>query len=487
MFYACLAFVHVLSARSMITRKEASWYTCDDTLHGSDICSSRGLAAYVSYGNSPPEPSVLYAVSSSQLTFAKSLVTNTLRVTEDNQSLVSGKFTGFFTPNYSGRYVFQLISSHTVYSKKCYFPTTTSPSLIELDLTYGGGTEYELSCKMDNNSGECNDPLSSSNVSCTREYDLVAGVKYPFFAGLSSTWGVDYTSNLFLSLTYTDPDGNTNYITDSDSIVRYAEDDESSVASSTSESVSEAEKSDSAVIAGACAGVIIFFIFLGIIIYIMLKRRTMTFRVKMWGRRSASERGSGVGVIPRRMSESAVTQRKSGFASRRRTDLGVRTRSGLGSRARSGFGSRNRSGFASRKRSGLGIRRKSGAASRKRSGLGIRRKSGAASRRRSGLGIRRKSGAASRRRSAAGSRRRSGVGSRRRSGAGSRKRSGAGSRRRSGVGSRRRSGAGSRKRSGAGSRRRSGAGSRRRSGAGSRRRSGAGSRKRSGAGNRRRW
>ena len=496
MFCVYLAFALSLPVHSRLPQTESSWFTCDSSKHGDSVCKSKGMALYVSYGLlSAPEPSVLYPLSYASRTLDEDFVNNKLSVNSAKQSLVSGKFTGVFVPSETGLHVFTIKFSHTVISDTCYFNVYAHPASIELSLSYGVGNEtgYGQSCSAD--SSPCSDTDYTNSETCTRSYYLVAGNRYPIFGGLLYNVGVSYSSNLTLDFTYQRPSGLTQWIRDVDAVVSMSAD--ISGLGSSSVSGSGNGMSNKVIIAGACIGVFVLLGIVGVVLFLLSKYEVISFRVNTVGRRKSSDRGSGIGVIPRKLSGSgsgfnnrrlsgSSSRRMSSSSSRRKIGLGIRRKSGPSSRKRSGSGSRKGSGSGSRKRSGSGSRRRSGSGSRKRSGSGSRKRSGSGSRKRSGSGSRRRSGSGSRKRSGSGSHKRSGSGSRKRSGSGSRRRSGSGSRRRSGSGSRRRSGSGSRRRSGSGSRKRSGSGSRRRSGSGSRRRSGSGSRKRSGSGSHKR-
>ena len=443
MFCVYLAFALSLPVHSRLPQTESSWFTCDSSKHGDSVCKSKGMALYVSYGLlSAPEPSVLYPLSYASRTLDEDFVNNKLSVNSAKQSLVSGKFTGVFVPSETGLHVFTIKFSHTVISDTCYFNVYAHPASIELSLSYGVGNEtgYGQSCSAD--SSPCSDTDYTNSETCTRSYYLVAGNRYPIFGGLLYNVGVSYSSNLTLDFTYQRPSGLTQWIRDVDAVVSMSAD--ISGLGSSSVSGSGNGMSNKVIIAGACIGVFVLLGIVGVVLFLLSKYEVISFRVNTVGRRKSSDRGSGIGVIPRKLSGSG---------------------SGFNNRRLSGSSSRRMSSSSSRRKIGLGIRRKSGPSSRKRSGSGSRKGSGSGSRKRSGSGSRRRSGSGSRRRSGSGSHKRTGPNNRMMTGPSNRMMTGPSNRMVTGPSNRVMTGPSNRMMNGGGVRRKvSGSGSRRLSG-----------------------
>ena len=484
----CVYFVYALCSSRAVSAPtgDISLYLCDNSING-DVCNTRGVAVYVSAGNPAPRPQVFYPISHTQWTFLENFISGTLGVTSSDQANVSGKFSGVFIPTYSGRYKFELWVVHKIVSKVCRFRIDTFPAIIELDMSIAsGGTSYGLDCAAKYNAVGCSDYFNYAEwYYCSRQYDLVAYEKYPFFAGTRYNWGVPYNNNLWLKLYYTDPKSGIYWIRESDSYVGldgyYTTPTASpsrsptsvptktvaitfegssgavptrtltptnsitttatatvngtgnSSASSNGTSVDgdsssltrvNSKLTNASIIGGACAGALLIII-ADIIIFVVVRRRRRN--AELMSREGSSRRSSG---SSRRKSSGGASRLKvSGSSSRRKSSGGASRRKVSGSSSR-----RKSSGGASRRKvSGSSSRRKSsgGASRRKVSGSSSRRKSsGGASRRKSGSSSRRKSsGGASRRKVSGGASHRKSSG-----GASRRKSSGGASHRKSGSG-----------------------------------------------------
>ena len=370
MFYVCFAFAFAF-ARGLLAafrtpQYSDSWFACNSTLHGSDICNSKGMLLYSSYGQiSAPQPSVMYPVPYSQWVFDRTFVTETLGIKESEQSKISGKFSGVFVPTETGTYLFTIEASHSVISGECFFSRNTEPLLIELDHTYSGVTSVssDLNCTAVQNSLCTSSSADTNSFVCTRSFKLAAGYKYPLFGGMIYSAGASYDSNLTIKLYYERPSGYVYLVRSVDAVASVTADISGLGDGDDSSSASGLMKftSNSGIIGGVC-GAIAFLLVLGAALWV-LYYNGFIFASGENSVQKTSGRGSGRGT-PRRRSGSASGRMGSGSGSRKRSGSGSRRRSGSGSRRRSGSGSRRRSGSGSRRRSGSGSRRRSGSSIR---------------------------------------------------------------------------------------------------------------------------
>ena len=452
MFYAYFAFALCFLKSPRLPTEDPSLFLCDHLIEG-DVCSEQGVAAYVSAGSPPPRPSVFHPISESIFTFYDSFVSDTLGVTSSDQDNISGKISGVFVPAYTGEYVFQLFISHITTTGICHWNLNTWPVVIELDMSVAGsGSSGDLSCSSTKSTSTCFLTTSYTNwYSCTRTYNLVQYESYPIFAGTRYDWGVPYGGyDLGLTLSYTDPEGETKKVGSSDAYLgisgytltptpsasskpsptpsrspvptsspsisasiipsktasisnslHYSNTSTSIVGDASSSDTSDlssdgnSKEATPATVGVVSAGVIVIIIIVVVALWVILRKRRKDGETRK-SQRSKSSEGSRNGGNSHQ--DGGSSRRRSGGGSRQGSGGSSRRRSDGGSRQGSGGSSRRRSGGSSRRRSGGGSRRGSGGSSRRRSDGGSRQGSGGSSRRRSDGGSRRGSGGSIRRR-----------------------------------------------------------------------------------------
>lgn len=374
---------------------DPSLFLCNSSVHG-DLCSSKGLALYVAAGLSPSYPEVMYQVTHSEWSFTQDFVENTLKVTYNDQPNVSGKFSCVFTPAESGVYYFELILTHDYHDLyQCDWLIGKPPGVIEMELT-DDDVERELTCVASANLSCKNPGYFTNYMNCTRRYVLTGGYAYPFYAGVAYNAGVDHAAKLKMKLTYKDPTGVTNYITEDDATVgvitpspspssslsrspskspSYSPSKSVSATGNGASSVGSSTKSavSGSAIGGVCAGLIFIMIVFAAAVWTFYKRITKARAAQSSGR-SGSSSGSRKGGTSRREGSGSSSRRSKGSSSSSRRSKG------------SGTSSRRRKGSpASSRRAGGSEVPKSGHRS-KSSGTSSRRKSGNGSDRGKGSG-----------------------------------------------------------------------------------------------------
>lgn len=369
----CVALVLTLgsSRESMALSEDPSLFLCDHTYDG-DVCDTRGMALYVSAGNPPPRPKVFYPVSHTQWTFKESFISGTLGVTSEDQANVSGKFSGVFIPILTGLYKFQLRSYHTIRNRVCRWNAGSFPTAIEIDLAVAsGGSSGGQACETIFNDLYCkNWNLYANEFNCYREYNLIAYEKYPLFAGLRYNLGVPYNNNLWLKLTYTDPNGKSYRVTSTDGYVglkgysvtptasaspdrspspsptvgitistdvtvsgatsgnNTAGDVGTGVASDSDDSMSRSgtAKVNAAVVGGVCSVIVVIIIVADVAVFFFLRKKMVDGKMRGNGRSSSGEglRGGGVGRrsvsgVDRRVGSNGTSHRTSTSGTSHRT------------------------------------------------------------------------------------------------------------------------------------------------------------------------
>ena len=247
----------------------SSWYLCDSSINDYDVCNSNGMAAYVSYGaTDPPQPSVFYPVSETNLTFTQKFVNNVLGVDLTQQALVSGKFSGIFIPTESGNYSFALFLNHKS-SVGTKFSVSSTTGIIDMDLS-AGGTAYNETCEYwDTDNCTLSDEVTNCLV-CNRTFELTENGEYSLFAGLNESVGVPYAGNLYVGLTFTSPSGTTRYVTDADAVVSLT------ALVSRAENAARARKESAVIISTSVGSSLLGFMIIAAIITIILVKRKGT-------------------------------------------------------------------------------------------------------------------------------------------------------------------------------------------------------------------
>lgn len=242
MFIVCLFSALGFSSKSRQVQAD-TWFTCTDSIEGVEACNHRGLGAYVSWAWPPPypRPSVFYPLTKSSLTFTDTFVSETLGVQKTDQLFISGKFSGVFTANVTGNYTFELVAKHSKdpnYSD-AHFKVSANTGVIDMDMS-AGGTKYTLSCERIYGNGcyHSNQNLFNSCKRCTRIFYLVAGGKYPMWAGLEDGARTAWGTNLYIDLTFTTPNNTVHWVRDVDATMNGNYTDGSGVDSNSSSSVS---------------------------------------------------------------------------------------------------------------------------------------------------------------------------------------------------------------------------------------------------------
>ena len=194
--------------------EDPGMFLCDTLIDG-DVCNKKGMAAYITYDDPPTRPSTFYPISFTSWYFNEANVLNYLGVSSSEAPSITAKFSGVFTAPESGRYVFNLVAQHTISDGQCYFsvPVRASSLFLEPDLSYSGtGTDHGAMGWL-HKTLECTDYGKFTNYAeITKDITLVAGEKYPLFAGIRYNWTVPITQNLYLYLGYKAP-GDSTYLT----------------------------------------------------------------------------------------------------------------------------------------------------------------------------------------------------------------------------------------------------------------------------------
>ena len=212
----CIYVALALASSSVMNVAEyvdPSLFLCDLTIEGS-VCYSTGVAVYFSSGNPPPRPRNFYTISHTQWTFVGDDLESQMGFSYEEMPNVSGKFSCVFRPYYSGAYIFKLVIAHRIVDGNCKFSLTENPGIIVIDLNWSGtGTSYDLECTTRKNS-QCtsNYDTHTEYYYCERRYDIVRMNEYPFFAGITNDWALEYEDYLWLQVKYDDAKGYTNLL-----------------------------------------------------------------------------------------------------------------------------------------------------------------------------------------------------------------------------------------------------------------------------------
>ena len=428
MFFAFLSFAVCLIRVPHEPTVDSSFFLCDTDIDGS-VCTNSGMGVYLSAGSPPPRPTTFYPVDRAIWTFTRSSSEKYLGVGDDwDQPNVSGKFSGVFKPTHAGVHTFTIIATHTVRNGKCRFPTNRSPVAVEVDISYSGfGSAGEAGCST-RFSSSCSDYYYYTNYfTCTRMYTLELGYKYPLFAGALYNSTIMNEDLLSLELIYTSPIATTQIVNSTTTVVGmsgyistiaptatpeatssltdsdYDSTDYTSSSSTASSSVdpstdsedsgatvSEIKKTNGAIVGGAFSGVFVFFVLLGLAIWIYAKNvRRKSREAKKAKSLSGTGRSGGLDRRRRRSSSSGSSRHKSGSSSRHKSGNSSRHKSGSSSRHKSSSSSRHKSGSSSRRKSsGSSHRKKSSGKShrKKSSGSSHRKKSSGSSHRKKSSG-----------------------------------------------------------------------------------------------------
>lgn len=215
MFSIYLSLAFSLMRAPFADAEDPAMYLCETLIDG-DVCDSTGMGVYVTYTTTPTRPSTFYPVSPTQWTFSKTNVLNYLGISSSDAPNISGKFSGVFTPTQTGNYNLTIAVDHTITDGVCHFTLGVCPVFLELDFSYSGtGVDNIGMCYTVCDETSCSDAHKKNSYSyADRMFYLVAGKQYPVFAGILDNYTIPQTDNLWMKITYTDPSGKTQTITD---------------------------------------------------------------------------------------------------------------------------------------------------------------------------------------------------------------------------------------------------------------------------------
>ena len=415
-----LWFALCLSAFTGNMMYEPSIFLCDTLIEGS-TCSSKGMAVYVSQGDTPTRPSTFYPISHTQWAFTASSNSKYLGISSSDYPNISGKFSGVFTAPKSATFTFLLVLTHTVTNGACYLSLSECPLFMEADLSYSGtGKDSGYSCYYTTSTSCSSDASYTYKYTMRRIFTFVKGSQYPLFAGMRHVTALPvttaapwlkltyYTSSVYYQARvgkeavaglsgYTDTstttksssssaassgNGSSAITSSAASSSSGSSGDSPSEDDGSSTTASNLKKTNGAVVGGACAGVIVVVAAAAVGLWVLFggksgKKRTLlgfnlSSRKESNGSlRSGSRSGSG------RTSRESRSRGGSRSTSRESRSRGGSGRTSRESRSRGGSGrssrqsrSRGSSGRTSRESRSRGVSGRSSRQSRSRGGSG---------------------------------------------------------------------------------------------------------------------
>lgn len=191
------------------------WSICDGDISGKSACQAGQLGTFDASMWSVGSPKVYHTLERAVVTYNETFCRDILEL-DAAQQYVSGKIVGTFVPSQSGNHTFYVTASHARSGNAYYLMTSPLSLLIDFD-TGNGESKGDITCSASSGEG-C---YTSSGVMtncpvCQRSIELTAGVGYPFYAGVLTTFSVPINLNLTLEFYYKVGGGSVRYVRASD-------------------------------------------------------------------------------------------------------------------------------------------------------------------------------------------------------------------------------------------------------------------------------